>query len=72
MKLDKYYNQLVGFTIKGFRFEEDEYTLKPFPVFTISKGGETLDLTLSMDSEGNGGGFAFIEPTLNKKAVQDA
>jgi hypothetical protein len=69
MNMKKYYSQLVGFTIQDFRFESDEYSLEPFPIFTIRKGGETLDVTLSMDSEGNGGGFAFIEPPLNKEAV---
>ena len=61
MNLQKYFSQLVGFEITGFHFETDEYALEPFPVFTVSNGKETLKVSLSMDSEGNGGGFAFIE-----------
>ena len=61
MNMQKYFAQLVGFEITGFHFENDEYALEPFPVFTLTKGKETLKLTLSMDTEGNGGGFAFIE-----------
>lgn len=62
MNLQQYFSQLVGFEIIGFHFENDEYALEPFPVFTVGNGKETLKLTLSMDTEGNGGGFAFIEP----------
>jgi hypothetical protein len=35
--------------------------LEPFPVFTLRLGGQTIEMSLSMDEEGNGGGFAFIE-----------
>jgi hypothetical protein len=61
MHLQKYYSQLVGAKIIGFRFVDDEYALKPFPVFTLQLGGQTVEMTLSMDEEGNGGGYAFIE-----------
>ena len=61
MDMQKYYSQLVGAKIIGFRFVEDEYVLEPFPVFTLRLGGQTVDMSLSMDEEGNGGGFAFIE-----------
>ena len=61
MDMQKYYSQLVGAKIIGFRFVEDEYALEPFPVFTLRLGGQTVDMSLSMDEEGNGGGFAFIE-----------
>lgn len=61
MDLEKYFAQLVGFQITGFAFEHDEYALEPFPVFTVTNGKENLKLTVSMDSEGNGGGFVFIE-----------
>lgn len=61
MNMEEYYSQLVGAKIIGFRFVEDEYALDPFPVFTLRLGGQTVDMSLSMDEEGNGGGFAFIE-----------
>ncbi len=61
MNMEEYYNQLVGAKIIGFRFVEDEYALDPFPVFTLRLGGQTVEMSLSMDEEGNGGGFAFIE-----------
>jgi hypothetical protein len=61
MNMEKYYSQLVGAKIIGFRFVEDEYALDPFPVFTLRLGGQTVEMSLSMDEEGNGGGFAFIE-----------
>ena len=61
MKMEEYYGQLVGGKIIGFRFVEDECVLDPFPVFTLRLGGQTVEMSLSMDEEGNGGGFAFIE-----------
>ena len=59
--MEEHYKQLVGFKIVGFRFEVDEYETDNWPIFTIQKGKERLDLVLSRDPEGNGGGFAFIE-----------
>ena len=61
MDMQKYYSQLVGAKIIGFRFDDDDYALQPYPVFTLRLGGQTVEMTLSMDEEGNGGGFAFIE-----------
>lgn len=61
MNMDKYYSQLIGATIVGFEWYEDEYLLEPMPVFTMSIGGQKVQLSLSMDEEGNGGGFGFIE-----------
>lgn len=61
MDMKKYYAQLVGFKIVGFRFDEDEDGFEPFPVFTLQMGDEKVELSLSMDEEGNGGGFGFIE-----------
>ena len=61
MDMQKYYSQLVGAKIIGFRFDDDDYALQPYPVFTLRLGGQTVEMTLSMDAEGNGGGFAFIE-----------
>ena len=59
MDMQKYYSQLVGAKIIGFRFEESDFDA--FPVFTLRLGGQTVEMSLSMDEEGNGGGFAFIE-----------
>ena len=60
MDMQKYYEQLVGCKIIGFKFEEDEGALEPFPVFTLQLGDQKVELALSMDEEGNGGGFGFI------------
>jgi len=61
MNMNKYYSQLIGGTIVGFKWYKDEYLLEPMPVFTLSIRGKKVELTLSMDEEGNGGGFGFIE-----------
>ena len=61
MNIDKYYTQLVGAKIIGFRMEEQAFALSPFPVFTLQLADQKVDLALSMDEEGNGGGFGFIE-----------
>ena len=61
MDMQKYYSQLIGGTITNFEWYEDEFLLEPMPVFTLSIGGQKVQLTLSMDEEGNGGGFGFIE-----------
>ena len=64
MDMKKYYAQLVGYTIVDFNFERDEYGdggEEPFPVFTLQLGDHKVKMSLSMDEEGNGGGFAFIE-----------
>lgn len=64
--IDAYFRQLVGFTITGFRMvaADDEYgSGDAFPTFTARPPtGELLDIQLSRDPEGNGGGFAFIGP----------
>ena len=60
MNLQKYYSQLVGCKIVDFRFEEDEFGAGDFPVFILESGGQRIELALSMDEEGNGGGFGFI------------
>ena len=61
----KYYGQLVGFTIKEFKIEEDGYIDEDFdtqfPVFVLSNGKEELKISVSQDEEGNGSGFLFIE-----------
>jgi hypothetical protein len=61
MDMKKYYSQLIGAKIIGFEFEKDEYSLEPFPVFKLSFGEQKIKMSISMDTEGNGGGFAFIE-----------
>lgn len=61
MNIKKYYSQLIGAKIIGFRIEEDDFGLDPFPIFTLQLGNQKVDLALSMDEEGNGGGFGFIE-----------
>ena len=61
MDMQKYYEQLIGFEIVDFRLEQDEYSCAPFPVFILQLGDQKVKMTLSMDEEGNGGGFAFIE-----------
>ncbi|WP_299568022.1 MULTISPECIES: hypothetical protein [Roseobacteraceae] len=63
MDMIAYYRQLVGFTVTGFRMDADEFGDEPFPTFTVkAPDGETLEVSLSRDPEGNGGGFAFIAP----------
>ena len=64
----QYYEQLKGFTIESFSFNEDEYSLKPFPCFVLKKGDQKLVIEVSMDEEGNGGGFLFIG---NNASVED-
>ena len=61
MDMNEYYSQLVGAKIIGFRFDDDDYALQPYPVFTLRLNGQTFEMTLSMDEEGNGGGFAFLK-----------
>jgi hypothetical protein len=60
MDLNKYYGQLVGATITDFKFVKSEY-YNAFPTFTLKHGDQEVDVVLSQDEEGNGGGFAFIE-----------
>ena len=52
MNINKYYSQLIGGTIVGFKWYKDEYLLEPMPVFTLSIGGQKVELSLSMDEEG--------------------
>jgi len=59
----EHYRQLIGFHIVGFRFECDEYgNDEGWPIYMLKNDkGEEVDLVISCDPEGNGGGFAFIE-----------
>lgn len=62
MDMDFHYRQLIGFKITDFRMEENEFGGDPFPVFTVvSPDNQALQITVSRDSEGNGGGFLFLE-----------
>ena len=54
--MNEYYSQLIGYEIMGFQIDGDAW-----PVFVVKKGEETLFLTVSQDTEGNGPGFIFIE-----------
>ena len=60
-----YYGQLVAYTIKEFKIEDDseidEGFDSQFPVFVLSNGKEELKISVSQDEEGNGKGFLFIE-----------
>jgi hypothetical protein len=61
--MEEHYRQLIGFHIVGFRFERDEYgDDEGWPIYMLKNDkGEEIDLVISRDPEGNGGGFAFIE-----------
>jgi hypothetical protein len=62
----KLYEPLIGFRIVGFRTEEDEDNPNnPWIIFEVQRGDEKLDLVVSQDPEGNGGGFVFIEDHKN-------
>ena len=52
--------QLIGFRITGVDVEDCEYG-DPFTILKVTRGGEKLNLVVSQDPEGNGGGFLFIE-----------
>jgi hypothetical protein len=64
-----YYGQLVGYTIKEFKIEDDseidEGFDSQFPVFILTKGNASgepeIKISVSQDEEGNGSGFLFIE-----------
>ena len=58
MNVNKYYQQLIGFQITGFRMNDDDFD--PFPCFTMKRGDEVIEVEVSRDPEGNGGGFLFI------------
>lgn len=60
---NKYYGQLVGAKIVGFKLVEDDFDGELFPEFTLQLGKQKVTFTLSSDEEGNGAGFAFIEET---------
>jgi hypothetical protein len=58
----KYYGDLVGATILSFDgMQNDDCNFGDgFPSFTVRfKDGETGQIQISQDPEGNGGGFVF-------------
>ena len=58
-----YYEQLIGATITHYEEVKDEHALDPFPVFLMKlKDGTKVQVDVSRDEEGNGGGFLFIAP----------
>jgi hypothetical protein len=58
-----YYAQLEGATILKFLGTEPEFASRGFPRFSAKlKNGEVVELVLSQDEEGNGGGFMFGLP----------
>lgn len=60
---DEYYKQLEGAKILYFRgMQQEEHDLGPFPVFLVQFKDKSIgNIAVSMDEEGNGGGFIFIE-----------
>ena len=58
-----YYEQLIGATITHYEEVDEEHILDPFPVFLMKlKDGTEVQVDVSRDEEGNGGGFLFIAP----------
>ena len=58
-----YYEQLIGATILHYEEVTDEHALDPFPVFLMKlEDGTKVQVDVSRDEEGNGGGFLFIAP----------
>jgi hypothetical protein len=62
---EKYYKALEGATIIEFiGMNEDDFGGKPFPSFKVKlKNNVYLNIEISQDEEGNGGGFIFGLPT---------
>lgn len=60
---------LVGATIMDVQVEEDEFGMNPWPLlFVKTTNDEALCLAISMDDDGNGGGFIRID-TAQVEAV---
>jgi hypothetical protein len=57
----RYYKDLEGATILSFNgMSTDDMGGDGFPTFTVRfKNGETGEIQISQDPEGNGGGFIF-------------
>tara|TARA_B100001109_G_scaffold255290_1_gene257624 strand:+ start:5439 stop:5651 length:213 start_codon:yes stop_codon:yes gene_type:complete len=59
---EELYKPLIGFTITDFTTDEIKNDPnKPWLIFEVTRGNEILNLVVSQDPEGNGGGFVFIE-----------
>jgi hypothetical protein len=60
-KVQEYYGGLVGATITGVGFEGDDgAAYDGFAELHVEKDGQALVLTISRDSEGNGGGYLHV------------
>jgi len=59
-----YYSALNGATIVRFLgTDEDEFGGRGFPMFEVKlANGELVEVVVSQDEEGNGGGFLFGLP----------
>ena len=63
--MKEYYEQLVGATITHYEEVKDDHADDPFPVFLMKlEDGTKVQVDVSRDEEGNGGGFLFIAPSL--------
>ena len=63
MDMEKYYQQLIGATVKSFTMIKEEYALDNFPCYMLELAdGSMVQFEVSRDEEGNGGGFLFISP----------
>lgn len=64
----RYYSQLIGAEIVGFKLVPDKYDeWNAWPTFTVRRDGKTFDIEISRDEEGNGAGFIFGLPALPEK-----
>lgn len=60
---EKYYSFLVGAKVTGVSAVEDEEGWV-WPTITIEKDGQTFELEVGRDPEGNGPGFLFGLPSV--------
>tara|TARA_R100001129_G_C5239047_1_gene224946 strand:+ start:561 stop:770 length:210 start_codon:yes stop_codon:yes gene_type:complete len=58
---DRHFRQLVGCKVTGFQMQDDGDDMWP-TLMMRTDDGEGIAVVLSRDPEGNGPGFAFIEP----------
>lgn len=58
---DHHFRQLVGCKVIGFEMQDDGDDMWPALIMRTDDG-EEVAVVLSRDPEGNGPGFAFIEP----------